>query len=63
MKKNLFILLPALFSLSACNLQPHYERPDIPVKSQWIKDGQHKNAADIEWQSFFSDATLKQLVA
>lgn len=63
MKKHLFILLPALFSLSACNLQPHYERPDIPVKSQWTKDGQRKNAADIEWQSFFSDATLKQLVA
>ncbi|MEC5317723.1 efflux transporter outer membrane subunit [Brenneria populi subsp. brevivirga] len=66
MRKRLFILIPVLFNLTACNLQPRYERPAMPISGAWNYDAQRgkgAEAADIAWQTFFADATLKQLVA
>ncbi|WP_017345910.1 efflux transporter outer membrane subunit [Pantoea sp. A4] len=60
-------LLPALIAmtLSGCNLQPHYTRPALPVANQWndtAAPGQ-LTAADTPWGDFFTDPTLKQLIA
>ena len=55
--------------LGACSMMPAYQRPAAPVAADWpAMNGaavltSAVPAADIEWQSFFSDATLRQLIA
>jgi multidrug efflux system outer membrane protein len=55
--------------LAGCSMMPTYERPAAPVATDWPVLGTAAGntaaataAADIEWQSFFSDAKLKQLI-
>ncbi|CAM3308809.1 efflux transporter outer membrane subunit [Polaromonas hydrogenivorans] len=70
--------LPQLLAISAalllagCSMIPTYERPAAPVAADWpalsataAAPGATNNgiaAADIEWQSFFSDPRLRQLI-
>ena len=55
--------------LGACSMIPAYERPAAPVATDWpalngaAVSTSATPAADIEWQSFFSDARLRQLIA
>ena len=61
------ICLAAL--LGACSMMPAYQRPVAPVATDWpALNGAAVSisatpAADIEWQSFFSDGKLRQLIA
>ena len=61
--------------LAGCSLIPKYERPAAPVASDWpalnavVSPAGQGNAAsptvaaaDIEWQTFFSDPKLRQLI-
>lgn len=55
--------------LSACSMIPAYEQPAAPVAAEWpalngaAVSTSATAAADIEWQSFFSDGKLRQLIA
>ncbi len=68
---KLSVLCAALL-LGGCSMMPKYERPAAPVADGWPVTGAAASsaataavaaAADIEWQSFFTDAKLKQLMA
>ncbi len=70
--------LAAAALLAGCSMTPKYERPEAPIAADWpglrlsrSLDGppsaasaavQSMAAADIEWQSFFSDPKLRQLI-
>ena len=55
--------------LGACSMMPVYQRPATPVAADWPEVNgvavvtSTRPAADIEWQSFFSDNRLRQLIA
>ena len=53
--------------LAACSsLAPKYERPAAPVAAAWPHDAATEGtpaAADIEWQRFFPDPRLRELIA
>lgn len=59
--------LTAALALTACSLTPVYERPTAPVAATFANDapatGTTAAAADIDWQTFFSDARLKRLIS
>ena len=52
--------------LSACSsMAPGYNRPDAPVSATWPHDATTEGtgaAADIDWQSFFPDPRLRELI-
>jgi len=58
--------------MAGCSMIPAYERPAAPISIDWpptIARAAHsadspsaRAAADIEWQSFFQDARLRQLI-
>ena len=64
-----FIAACALFSGGCASLAPDYKRPAAPVAAQFpvvsgsVAAASTTPASDIEWQSFFTDAKLKQLIA
>lgn len=64
-----FSIVCATALLGACSMIPAYERPAAPVATEWpalngaAVSTSTQPAADIEWQSFFSDTRLKQLIA
>ncbi|HUH87193.1 MAG TPA: efflux transporter outer membrane subunit [Pusillimonas sp.] len=65
-------VLAAALLLQACSLAPRYERPATPTPSAWPQGEAYADAApsgktagmaaDLGWQSFFQDPTLKQLI-
>ena len=58
--------------LAGCSMIPTYERPAAPIATDWpalsataaasTTIGNDVAAADIQWQTFFSDARLRQLI-
>ena len=69
MNRKLFglTILAALTTLTGCaNFAPDFLRPAAPIPQTWpdsagkVVDG--KPLAEIDWQDFFADARLKQLV-
>jgi len=59
------VLVPALLvlALGGCTLQPNYDRPAMPVPSQWNQtSGAGTSATNMDWQQFFSDPALHQLI-
>lgn len=58
--------LTCAITLTGCSLMPTYERPLAPVAAQWPGTapaaGSTTAAAELAWQDFFTDATLKQLI-
>ena len=58
--------------LAGCSMIPTYERPAAPIATDWpalsataaasTTTGNDVAAADIQWQTFFSDARLRQLI-
>lgn len=58
--------LAAALLLAGCSMIPAYERPAAPVAPTWAGTSGTaavQPAADIEWQSYFSDPQLQQLIA
>jgi NodT family efflux transporter outer membrane factor (OMF) lipoprotein len=53
--------------LAACaSMAPEYQQPAPPVSGVWPRDAVTAGtpaAADIDWQSFFQDARLRELIA
>lgn len=52
--------------LAGCSMIPTYERPDAPVAAQWpgptASTAASPAAAELAWQDFFTDATLRRLI-
>lgn len=67
-KTSLFILAPVAALLAGCSMIPAYERPAAPVPTTFpgapaAQAGQTASpAARIDWQDFFTDASLRQLI-
>ncbi|CAK6489814.1 Outer membrane protein OprM [Pantoea sp. Nvir] len=56
-------LPPLALLLTACSLQPEYHRPAMPVETSYDQPTPVGNVADLPWQSFFTDAGMRQLIA
>ncbi|MBE7941459.1 MULTISPECIES: efflux transporter outer membrane subunit [Ramlibacter] len=58
-------LVAATLLAAGCSFAPTYQRPAAPVAPAYPYAGaaQGQPAADIRWQDFFQDPTLRQLVA
>lgn len=56
------LCLPAL--LSACTLAPKYQRPDLPVPTEYHKGAGLFGPAqpDLGWRTFFTDSTTQRLI-
>jgi NodT family efflux transporter outer membrane factor (OMF) lipoprotein len=71
MKRGVFDLklsaaaVAAAAFLSACSFAPKYERPEAPVAGTFPYPGAASGTAatDLDWQNFFADAKLKELIA
>ncbi len=70
-KTTTFAIVPRLAALAAalglagCSMIPAYERPAAPVATAWAGTPgtpAAQAAADIEWQSYFKNAQLQQLI-
>ncbi|HDX8866776.1 TPA: efflux transporter outer membrane subunit [Klebsiella michiganensis] len=61
-----YVFMPVLLALavSGCSLQPEYQRPELPVTNNyWDHEVRgSNNASDLDWQQFFSDPALRQLL-
>lgn len=58
--------LAAALLLAGCSMIPAYERPAAPVAPAWAGTPgtpAAQPAADIEWQSYFNEPQLQQLIA
>lgn len=49
--------------LSGCTMEPHYQRPALPVAAHYNQNAQAGNGADISWQNFFTDPVMHKLIA
>jgi outer membrane protein TolC len=51
--------------LTGCSMMPAYERPVAPVPGAWPYESTATGtaAAELEWQAFFADARLRELIA
>ena len=65
------LALSAAVLLAGCSMIPAYERPDAPVAADWPAlsttaaagtMGNGVAAADVDWQGFFNDPQLRQLI-
>lgn len=67
MNKSLLTLALAA-ALGGCSLIPDYQRPDSPVAANWPEgeaytpQGSASQAQDLDWQQFFRDPQLRQLI-
>lgn len=68
MGRTLLPLVVTLFLTGCGSLIPAYDRPEAPIASQWPEASVNPStaaapaAADLAWQTFFADATLKELI-
>ncbi len=69
MSNRMTLRLPAtavmLAALAGCSMIPAYERPAAPVAANFPYGSSATGtaAADLQWQSFFADARLRELIA
>jgi NodT family efflux transporter outer membrane factor (OMF) lipoprotein len=56
--------LAAALALAGCSMIPKYERPQPPVAASFPYPGapQGAEAASLDWQQFFADARLRELI-
>ncbi len=70
-KSALLMASLAPLALSACNMAPHYARPELPVPVSapegpaYAMSGEIEAAAlaDTAWRDFFTDARLREVIA
>ena len=67
MNKIPFLIPGVAVLLGGCTLMPKYERPQAPVSESWPNNAAQTNAiskiaADIDWQEFFDDPRLQNLI-
>ncbi|QAX82056.1 Antibiotic efflux pump outer membrane protein ArpC precursor [Candidatus Pseudomonas adelgestsugas] len=65
MNRFLFFLAVILFLFSGCSLTPDYQRPKMPVATQYPHGQAYslgQAAADQGWRHFFRDPSLQQLI-
>ena len=71
MDRNIVLLLGILVTLVGCTLAPSYTRPEAPVPPAWptgpaypaSQAAQIPDVNTLAWRSFFTDASLQQLIA
>lgn len=59
-------LLPLVVLLAGCSFLPNYERPAAPVPEQWSVAGEKLGAGKAavgEWQGYFTDVRLQEIIA
>ncbi|ADU70443.1 efflux transporter outer membrane subunit [Pantoea sp. At-9b] len=54
--------LAAALGLTGCTMEPHYQRPSMPVDAHYDQPTAVGNVADLPWQNFFADATMRNLI-
>jgi multidrug efflux system outer membrane protein len=62
-RSTCFLAAAVATLLSACTLEPHYQRPPAPVPALPVGAAGDTVAADIGWREFFPDPQLQQLIA
>ncbi|MBD2838349.1 AdeC/AdeK/OprM family multidrug efflux complex outer membrane factor [Pseudomonas sp. JM0905a] len=70
MRRSLISLAIAATLLGGCSMIPDYQRPEAPVENAWPEGEAYSQgaaqvnttAADLDWQEFFQDPALRQLV-
>lgn len=61
---RLGLLLPALLLAGCVNLAPDYQQPAAPIPQQWPAAATQSATTELaDWQQFFLDARLKQVIA
>ncbi|MEL7581359.1 efflux transporter outer membrane subunit [Pseudoalteromonas sp. D15MCD-2] len=63
MKAKLISVSVAALMLSACNMAPDREQRELPVAQNYDIQGTAGDINALNWQSFFSNAQLQQLIA
>ena len=63
MKAKLISVSVAALMLSACNMAPDMEQRELPVAQNYVTQGTAGDINALNWQSFFSNAQLQQLIA
>ncbi|HYG05743.1 MAG TPA: efflux transporter outer membrane subunit [Stenotrophomonas sp.] len=62
--KRAFAACALLTALAGCNLAPTYTRPPAAVPEQFPQaEATGQRAAELEWQAFFADPVLRELIA
>ena len=58
-------LLAVAATIGGCSMMPAYERPQAPVAGNWPYPvaATGTSAFELDWQNFFADARLRQLIA
>jgi outer membrane protein, multidrug efflux system len=55
-----------LGALSACTLEPHYQRPDAPIPSTWTGNSSPAvtttQVPELGWREFFPDQNMQRLI-
>ncbi|GLZ89366.1 outer membrane protein OprM [Metapseudomonas resinovorans] len=70
MRRSLISLAIAATLLGGCSMIPDYQRPEAPVENAWPEGEAYSDgaaqvntaAADLDWNAFFQDPALRQLV-
>ncbi|AYF90596.1 AdeC/AdeK/OprM family multidrug efflux complex outer membrane factor [Pseudomonas sp. DY-1] len=70
MRRSLISLAIAATLLGGCSMIPDYQRPEAPVENAWPEGEAYSQgeaqvstaAADLDWNEFFQDPALRQLV-
>jgi outer membrane protein, multidrug efflux system len=59
-------VMAAVAMLTACTMEPHYERPAAPVPVTWTDKDQPSNnatpATQMGWRDFFPDKNMQRLI-
>ena len=59
-------LMAVVVALTACTMEPHYDRPAAPVPATWTVPEQSSNnttpATQMGWRDFFPDKNMQRLI-
>ena len=68
MKKVILLLGGIAVCVTGCTMAPKYNRPTAPIPEEWPggaayeQNRPNSNIADIDWQDFFTDSKLRQVI-
>lgn len=68
-KQNLALPIALSIALSACTMEPRYERPEAPIPDTWpsgaaysASQASERTAENIPWREFIKDEHLQQVI-